>query len=41
MIALTQLLDTFFQLNMKLHIIAFALVIVSLSVDAKDLGHYW
>lgn len=29
------------KLNMKLHIIAFALVIVSLSVDAKDLGHYW
>jgi len=26
---------------MKLHVIAFALVIVSLSVDAKDLGHYW
>ena len=29
-----------FQLNMKLHIIAFALVVVSLSADAKDLGQY-
>merc|ERR1711992_449631 len=28
------------KLNMKLHIIAFALVVVSLSADAKDLGHY-
>merc|ERR1711976_783071 len=28
------------KLNMKLHIIAFALVVVSLSADAKDLGQY-
>jgi len=28
------------RLNMKLHIIAFALVVVSLSADAKDLGQY-
>merc|ERR1712027_236557 len=28
------------KLNMKLHIIAFALVVVSLSADGKDLGQY-